>query len=322
MFRFSTFIVCFFAVFCLYGQVHKNLTVKKRTSSSYLPNTVVFKIKSNYSNTLKAQKENIPGLNKIFKELELVSLKKVFPQHEPPTIKKNKIGQDMVDLSLIYTITFKSEIDIEEAISKLLKTGMVEYAEPKFIDKPLNLPNDPAIQPGAPWGSDQTFYMDRMKAKEAWDICKGDTTVLIGIIDTGTRIDHEDLKNQSRGGWDYADSDNNPDAAGDGHGAFVAGCAAAQTDNGLGIAGTGYNCKFMPVKVAPNSQPHFLVYGYEGIVYAADHNCDVINLSWGGTGSYSKSNQEFINYAVINKNAVVVAAAGNSGLEEDYYPAS
>ena len=48
----------------------------------------------------------------------------------------------------------------------------------------------------------------------------------------------------------------------------------------------------------------------EGIKYAADHGCQIINCSWGGGGS-SQFGQDIINYATINKNALVVCAAGN-----------
>jgi plastocyanin len=76
----------------------------------------------------------------------------------------------------------------------------------------------------------------------------------------------------------------------------------------------------MPIKAAPNSQPGNIAYGYEGILYAADHGCNIINLSWGAPGAYSYTGQSVINYAVINKNAVIVSAAANSGIEEDWYP--
>jgi serine protease len=343
MHRISAFIICYFTVLALYGQAHKDLAAKKRTSSSYLPNTIVFKIKPQYSSALASQKENVPGLNKAFKELGLGTLKRAFPKHESPGNKRDKLGQPLIDLSLIHILTFKSNINLEEAIAKILKTGMVEYAEPSYVDQILYLPNDPGMQAGAPWGHDQTFYMDRMQAVEAWGVTKGDTNVVIGVIDTGCKPDHEDLVNNIKynyadpidgidndrdsyidnfAGWDLGDNDNNTIANGDQHGVTVTGCASAQADNALGIAGTGYNCKFLPIKAAPDAAGDAIYYGYQGVVYAADHHCNVINLSWGGAGSYSQASQDIINYAVFNKNAVVVAAAGNSSLDEAYYPAS
>ena len=60
---------------------------------------------------------------------------------------------------------------------------------------------------------------------------------------------------------------------------------------------------------------------YDGIVYAADHGCQVINCSWGGPGG-GNYGQTIITYATINKNALVVVSAGNDGAEVVNYPAS
>ena len=57
-------------------------------------------------------------------------------------------------------------------------------------------------------------------------------------------------------------------------------------------------------------------------MYAADHGCRVINLSWGAAGGYSQYEQDVINYAAINHDVVVVAAAGNTPADLDFYPAS
>ena len=99
------------------------------------------------------------------------------------------------------------------------------------------------------------------------------------------------------------------------HGTHVAGDASAVTDNSIGVASIGFKSKIMPVKTIrddfrnPNGSP-FVVYGYEGIKYAADNGAKIINCSWGG-GGYSLLGQEVINYAT-SLGALVVAAAGNN----------
>ncbi|MCS7054259.1 MAG: S8 family peptidase, partial [Ignavibacterium sp.] len=64
----------------------------------------------------------------------------------------------------------------------------------------------------------------------------------------------------------------------------------------------------------------YIIFGYEGIVYAANNGAKVINCSWGG-GAYSIYGQEIINFA-ISKGALVVCAAGNSNSIEPFYPAA
>ncbi len=87
------------------------------------------------------------------------------------------------------------------------------------------------------------------------------------------------------------------------------------------MAGVGFRSRYLPVKITESATGK-LVRDYEGVIYAADHGAKVINLSWGGAGNYSKYGQDVINYAVLEKDAVVVAAGGNKNEQLDYYPAS
>ena len=85
-----------------------------------------------------------------------------------------------------------------------------------------------------------------------------------------------------------------------------------------GIAGVGFNTKFLPIKIS--NSVGILTKAYQGIVYAADHGCFVINCSWGGYVA-SQFNQSIIDYATINKGCLVVAAVGNDNGNNPFYPA-
>ena len=104
---------------------------------------------------------------------------------------------------------------------------------------------------------------------------------------------------------------------------MVAGCAAASTNNGVGISSVGFNTKLMFTKhYADNqTQSSYSSNLYEGILYAATHGAKIINCSWGG---YNPSTiaQDIITYVTLDLGCLVVAAAGNSNLETPIYPAS
>ena len=61
----------------------------------------------------------------------------------------------------------------------------IEIAEPVYAAKILYMPNDPE----APFQG----MLERIQAFDAWDIYKGDSSVVIGISDNGVFQQHEDL---------------------------------------------------------------------------------------------------------------------------------
>mgnify|MGYP000898233667 CR=1 FL=1 len=75
----------------------------------------------------------------------------------------------------------------------------------------------------------------------------------------------------------------------------------------------------MPIKIANANGS--LTKAYEGIAYAADNGCQIINCSWGGPGGGSFG-QNIIDYATNNQNCLVVVAAGNNNSSLEFFPAA
>ncbi len=281
----------------------------------------------------KSSSIEIPALNEEFQQLGVKSIQKKFPAEKPVSNKLNKnIDGQIVDLSLIYEIEIPQSVSLEKAINKLYRTGVIVYAEPLYIPKLLFSPNDPNVS--------SQYALAIMKAYQAWDITQGDTNVVIGILDTGTDFNHPDLLGNIKynyndpingidddndgyidnfRGWNLGETNNYPQINSGSHGVHVTGIAAASTNNNTGIAGVGFNCKYLPVKVS--NQNGILTHAYDGIVYAANQGCQIINCSWGSVGG-GQYGQDIINYATFNKGALVVAAAGNNSKDEKFYPAA
>ncbi len=300
------------------------------------PGTLIIKLKPNYptGNRRQAPSGNATTLSSALAQINATRSVQKYPRALTyPNLKPNE-----VDLSLIFQVFYAdSKLTFARIRQILLATGLVEYVEPVNIPELLYQPNDPLADSikGA------QYYLKQIQAYKGWSVQKGDSNIVIGILDTGTRLTHEDLRQSIKhnyadpidgldndqdgyidnfNGWDLADNDNDPTAQNN-HGVLVTGIAVATPDNGKGIAGVGYYCRYLPVKVFSSAADGNFG-GYEGIVYAADHGCQVINLSWGGAVAPSRYEQDIINYAAINKNAVVVAAGGNTPRELKFYPAS
>ncbi len=249
----------------------------------------------------------------------------------------NKSGRSVPSvLDGLYKVKVNDDADIPSLCAKLSKEPNVIYAEPIVEFPLLYTPSDPNASDG------NQSYLSVIKAFEAWDVTKGDDLHVIGIIDSGLDFNHDDIiskifinsadipngiDDDGNGyiddyrGYDFSSNDTSAQCIRSFHGNRVGGLAGADTDNAFGIAGMGFNAKIAALK-AYNENTNLIDAGYEAILYAAEMGFDVVNLSYGSPYAYSQAGQDLINYAVMEKNMVVVAAAGNSNKNEPYYPAS
>ena len=293
---------------------------------------VIIKVKAHLTPQCELYKINNVKISACLGNLQAKEVNKKFPLHQKPASEKDRYGRTLVDLSLIYEIKLPPTQDLRKAINSLLATGEIEYAAPHYTQTLMYTPNDPSAS--------VQYYLDKIMAYQAWDLSQSDTNIVVGVTDTGTDLLHEDLissvkinyldpidgiDNDTDGytdnyyGWDLGENDNTPQCNADFHGLHSAGISSATVDNNIGIAGVGFKAKYLPVKISDAGGT--LNSSYEGIVYAVDHGCQIVNCSWGGTGA-SQFGQDIVNYAAINMNALVVASAGNNGNDVLFYPAS
>ncbi|AFM03332.1 subtilisin-like serine protease [Bernardetia litoralis DSM 6794] len=308
---------------------------------------VWFTLKPEY----KTAFESSNVLSRLITQRSSAPVNQLFPQTEArKQFKKTKKNKNIsgVDMSLIYKVNLQENVSVFQMIDELMATGMVAIAEPVPANKMYYTPNDTEIA--------RQNYLTTIKAFEAWEITKGDSTVLVGIVDSGFDFNHPDLidkvyynqndpidgiDNDEDGyidnhyGWDFAGAtvpdnselipDNNPQlpTAGVDHGISVSGCAAASTDNDLGIAGTGFNVKLVNTKHTPDDTPGSVsIYdGYSGVVYMAETGVKIINCSWGGAFP-SQIGGEIIKSVVEDFGCLVIVAAGNDGQNVGQFPAS
>jgi len=231
-------------------------------------------------------------------------------------------------------------IDSDSVMVELAKNPSVSKVEPNKRVHALLVPNDTRY-------SEQWGYFNAtggMNVQSAWDVSTG-SGVVVAVIDTGI-TPHSDLAGQTVAGYDFISDaatardgngrDSNPNDEGDWfsaadcgvsyssnsswHGTHVAGTIAALTNNSKGVAGVAFNAKVQPVRVLGKCGGSIadiadaIVWSSGGTVSGVPANATpakVINLSLGGQGACSTTEQNAINSA-RSRGTVLAIAAGNS----------
>ncbi len=225
-------------------------------------------------------------------------------------------------------------------LEQLAQNSQVEYIEPNRRRHALvSAPDDSSY--GSQWA------LAVIEAYQAWQLLPNryltSTTaaanrIKIAVLDTGVDCTHPDFKNaggssvySSEGGQlsatlgqAFMATKVSPAACAwqddHGHGTHVAGTIAAATNNGTGVSAAGYPLEVVAFKVLDSSGSGDDATISAAIRAAADSGVRVISMSLGGAG-YSQTLQDAINYA-WSKDALVVAAAGNSSSSELFLPAA
>lgn len=325
-------LICCFFVLAVKGQENprsfpRTFKLPNGVSTShYLPNTVIIKFRR--GSTVSQIRAATSTLSSNTLNISSAGLKDVKQLFKAAVLSANRpIGMtdysDTVGLDRIYEFKFTGSNGIERVINEILQSPIVEYAEPSYIYHSSYIPSDQY------YNSSQS-YLRQVKADLAWDVIRNSSGIVIAIVDSGSDLDHEDLRsNIILPGKDLVGAsfttmieDNDPDVKSDStdHGVRVSGLASAVSDNGLGISSIAFNAKLLIVKAGADNNATAIYRGYEGIKYAADNGANIINCSWGGPagGAYG---QDIIDYAVA-KGCLVIAAAGNEGSIEPEYPAA
>jgi len=227
----------------------------------------------------------------------------------------------------VHRVKIHRGMSLEQAAARIAAMPGVRFVEPNYILTACATPNDPSFA--------TQYGPKKIQADLAWGIWNPVAPVVIAIVDSGVDSNHPDLTNkilrdaQGIVGYDAISLVRSDALDDNGHGTHCAGIAAAEINNGIGIAGiAGWNgtagsdttyTKIMPVKVLNAAGSGSTTQVANGILWAADNGANVISLSLGGSGTTTLSNA--VSYA-WSKGCIVVCAAGNNGSSTLFYPAA
>lgn len=302
----------------------------------YLSKKIIFKLKEGNENALAPSSPLYIYLQSIGAQAGLM-----FPQAKKPERKTDVYGRKLVDLTRVYEASYTANVPVKQVMNLLKISGLMEYVQPQIIvqkfaedEKVQFTPNDPDLA--------SQWHIAKINAPLAWDISTGSPSVVIGIPDGGTNFLHADLQNiaynaadpidgidndgdgwvDNYRGWNTGSNNNNPQynvGGGQNHGVASTGTASATVNNGTNGVGISYNSPYLPIKIADATNAFSAA--EQGVFYAAEKGCKIINCSWGGTNPWPLL-EDVTKYAVYNKGCYMVSSAGNSNNSAPYWPAS
>jgi hypothetical protein len=300
---------------------------------------------------------SIDTLNVQYHVTDMVPL--FYPLSNDPEILAD---QEAVGLDRVFKAIMDPIFDPEVAAADYDTDPTTDYAEANEVnegDGPHQyLPND--VYFGGQWSLHNTGQTGGtpdadIDGPEAWMIQRGDSSIVIAIVDMGVNYNLQDLKqniwinpaedldndrvvmdpdddddidNDNNGkvddfiGWDCVGAeDNNP--IGDQHGSWVAHVLNGVTDNDSLMASISMNCKLMIVKAGSGSGSGSLQNDdcAQAIEYAARNGADVINMSWSNSGSTESAAIRDACVFAYRRDCILVASAGNSGSTTPRAPA-
>lgn len=306
-----------------------------------------------------ASATGISQIDAVASQIGATSISQVFNMKVNAELKR-ELGMDRW-----FAIEFSKDVDLDVAAKQLAAVANVERVEFSTIVKAPNVdepeivevadmsttrageyPNDPSF--GAQWslinkgntsatpGTEGYIFPGARAGVDinvvpAWELSKGNSDVIVAIVDNGVDYTHEDLKanmlvNEAElNGVEGVDDDENGYvddvygynfytntpviSFGNGHGTHVAGTVAAVSNNGVGVAGVaggtgaGDGVRLLCCQMLSDVDTAYSEAGYDSaakaIEYAADRGAVIANNSWGNDpGMFVNDNSFEVNMSL------------------------
>lgn len=255
---------------------------------------------------------------------------------------------DIKSISDIYDIEYVEQnvplykpepIDTEDEVSlySLEDENISLFAESMSTDESVDTPEATEIptETAVPIVNDPLYQYqwshEAVKAKAFWENGITGDGIKVGVIDTGINREHSAFNgvNIETGinvcAYVAKDEENLYDTTDtDGHGTVVTSIICSTINDGIGMAGLTDKVTIVPYKIHDSNYAAYIdgAAFLRAIDLAYQDNCDVLNISQGGTTRYDIEEQ-LINQAV-QQGMIICAAVGNSGYGDSpvEYPAN
>lgn len=235
-------------------------------------------------------------------------------------------------------LTLPDDVTIDEVYAARENRRLIERMSADYSAKVSDVEESAERLPSSPnyTPSDDKYdlqsYFNYVNIGNAWSNGYYGSGITVAVIDTGIDTDHPEFAGRiSEYSYnatydkivkDYTTEDGSLDWSlvedKVGHGTSVAGVIAASMNNG-GIVGIAPEVNLIVIKAECDENGEFyrssdLVFG---LYYAIERDVDVVNMSFGGGGSFAKPAK-----LAVDSDIICVAAAGNKSTSQLTYPAA
>ncbi|MBK9290166.1 MAG: S8 family serine peptidase [Bacteroidetes bacterium] len=338
------------------------IDLDKVSRDAYEPNKISIKLRPDLASSIEGkhvivapQGFGIPALDTILSDYSLKKASQMF--YSPALNFRFDDRMRAWGFHLWYELDFgDSSPDIIGLVKKLQALPETEVAEPVYKKRLIAPVADEELQekgnaghsgsasrwtPNDPRFNEQWHYHNTgqqggtadkdIDLPEAWEIEKGNSNVIVAVIDGGIQFDHPDLAGNMWPGIGYNFVNSSSTIVPHNHGTHVAGTVSAVNNNGVGVAGvaggsgSGNGVRLMSCQVFTSSSSG----GFHlAPVYAANNGAAISQNSWGYTsaGVFEQSVLDAIDF--FNQNGggaamtggITIFAAGNDDASGQWYP--
>ena len=295
-------------------------------------------------------RSGIPSTDEVLAILGAYSFERVFPVDPRNEERTREAG-----LHLWYKVCFDENVDLAVAINELAKLGEISKVQcNRRIYRIDNRVATESLLSGATRSAANQFFNDPelplqwgyinkggygfeqpwakaitgcdVGCEEAWALCTGDSSIIVGVMDEGVHWEHPDLRaniwvNEDEEYASGVDNDGNGykgdrygyNFASDrgyisttstndtGHGTHVAGTIAAVNNNGIGVSGIAggdaeagkSGVRIMSLQIFDDAYASTVAMEAKAFKYAADNGAVIMQCSWGYNSAYSNIMQGY-----------------------------
>ncbi|MCC7437427.1 MAG: S8 family serine peptidase [Armatimonadetes bacterium] len=165
--------------------------------SHYRPRVVILKLKASVPNRRDALLFGVPAIDALLQQADIRQRRPLYPM--APYSAMELFSANSLRFDKTYVISYANPIDPRTVANQLRETGLVEYAAPYRAFRIAKTPNDPRLA--------EQYWVKQSEAEAAWEITTGDTSIAIGIIDSGVEWSHQDLRDNVAVNWGETGTD-------------------------------------------------------------------------------------------------------------------